>query len=94
MQKNDLQTVPFLGPKSEAMLRRIGIKAVEDLVDQDPEWMYDSLCRKEGKKVDRCVLYAFRCFVYYAGNERHDAELVKWWNWTDARMEARASGKG
>ena len=32
---------------------------------------------------DRCVLYAFRCAVYYASHTTHDPNLLKWWNWKD-----------
>lgn len=33
--------------------------------------------------MDRCMLYVFRCAVYYASSEQHDPELLKWWNWKD-----------
>ncbi len=25
----------------------------------------------------------FRCAVYFASSEKHDPELLKWWNWKD-----------
>jgi hypothetical protein len=45
--------------------------------------MYDNLRVMRGGYMDRCVLYVFRCAVYYAGNSDHDPELLKWWNWKD-----------
>ena len=27
------------------------------------------------------MLYVFRCALYYASNDIHDPELLKWWNW-------------
>ncbi|WP_394701143.1 helix-hairpin-helix domain-containing protein [uncultured Methanolobus sp.] len=33
--------------------------------------------------LDRCMLYVFREAVYFASNEEHDPELLKWWNWKD-----------
>jgi hypothetical protein len=45
--------------------------------------MYRDLCDLRGAHIDRCVLYAFRCAVCYAGTSRHDPELLKWWNWKD-----------
>ncbi|MGA3073400.1 MAG: helix-hairpin-helix domain-containing protein, partial [Bryobacteraceae bacterium] len=37
-----------------------------------------------------CVLYVFRCAVYFASEAEHDPELLKWWNWKDqARSKAR-----
>jgi Pathogenicity locus len=29
------------------------------------------------------MLYIFRSAVYYASNDSHDPELLKWWNWKD-----------
>ncbi|NMB56563.1 pathogenicity locus, partial [Candidatus Beckwithbacteria bacterium] len=34
------------------------------------------------KTQDRCLLYVFRCAVYYAKGGR-DPEKLKWWNWKD-----------
>jgi hypothetical protein len=34
-------------------------------------------------QIDPCVLYVFRCAVYYASHEVHDPDLLKWWNWKD-----------
>ncbi len=77
----ELQTIPGVGPKLARRLRRLGYQCVEDLADGDPERMYDDACR--GGHVDRCVLYVFRCAVYFASRETHDPELLKWWSWTD-----------
>jgi len=33
--------------------------------------------------VDRCVLYVYRLAVYFAENETHEPEKLKWWNWKD-----------
>jgi hypothetical protein len=35
---------------------------------------------------DPCVLYAFRCAVYYARTPRPRTELLKWWNWKDRAL--------
>lgn len=34
-----------------------------------------------GEPQDRCLLYVFRCAVYYASRAKHDPEVLKWWNW-------------
>ncbi|NJM89920.1 MAG: hypothetical protein HC847_25010 [Hydrococcus sp. RU_2_2] len=39
--------------------------------------------RLRGQHIDRCVLYVFRCAVYYASNSVREPELLKWWNWKD-----------
>ena len=37
-----------------------------------------------GRIEDRCLLYTFRCAVYYAEGGRAK-EKLKWWNWMDAK---------
>ena len=76
-----LETIPGVGKSIAADLREIGINRVSDLANRDPQELYDQLCRKSGTNMDRCVLYVFRCAVYYADNEQHNPELLKWWNW-------------
>jgi len=64
-------------------LEALGFSCVEDLKDRDPEDMYQNLCTLRARHIDRCVLYVFRCAVYYANTAVHDPELLKWWNWKD-----------
>ena len=76
-----LQTIPGIGKSMATDLKALGIHKVSDLVQKNPQDMYDELCRQRKTKMDRCVLYVFRCAVYYAENDKHDPELLKWWNW-------------
>jgi hypothetical protein len=89
---DDLRRIPGIGPSLAADLRRLGFRQVSDLRAADPEAMYQRLCRLTGERQDPCVLYAFRCAVYFASRSRHQPELLKWWNWksrTVARPPAR-----
>ena len=81
--KNPLQEIPGVGPSIAQDLEDLGIQNVSDLTDRDPQALYDEHCLQKGVQVDRCVLYVFRCAVYYANNTAHDPELLKWWNWKD-----------
>ncbi|MFC1889639.1 helix-hairpin-helix domain-containing protein [Thermodesulfobacteriota bacterium] len=83
MKKSSLQKIPGVGPSIAKDLEDLGIKAVGDLQNRDPERLYKELCRLRGTRIDPCVLYVFRCAVYYAGNTKHSPELLKWWNWKD-----------
>ncbi|HOW97076.1 MAG TPA: helix-hairpin-helix domain-containing protein [Kiritimatiellia bacterium] len=85
MKKDDLQAIPGVGPSIAADLRSLGVTRVRDLEGRDPQRLYDALVRRTGAPVDRCVLYVFRCAVYFAGHSRHDPEKLKWWNWKDPR---------
>jgi hypothetical protein len=53
------------------------------LCGEDPQEMYTRLCALENAHIDRCVLYVFRCAVYFADEKQHDPEKLKWWNWKD-----------
>ncbi|MBN1290050.1 MAG: helix-hairpin-helix domain-containing protein [Actinobacteria bacterium] len=81
--RDGLLAIPGVGPSISRDLHRVGIEKVADLKSKDPEDLYNRLCAARGTQVDRCVLYVFRCAVYFASNSRHDPELLKWWNWKD-----------
>jgi hypothetical protein len=86
-QKTDpLETIPSIGPSLAADLRLLGFRHVGDLVGADPERMYQDLCRRTRTHQDRCVLYSFRCAVYYASRSRPRPDLLKWWNWKDRTL--------
>jgi hypothetical protein len=80
---DELQEIPGVGPSLAGKLRDLGYRRPADLRGADPEAMYDRLQAQRGSHVDRCVLYVFRTAVYYAENDRHDPERLKWWNWKD-----------
>lgn len=83
---NDLLTIPGIGPSLARDLTALGFSRAEDLRGQDPERMYEDLCEIRGRVVDRCVLYTFRCAVYFASNDSPEPELLKWWNWKDRSL--------
>ncbi len=82
----DLKQIPGIGPKLAEMLWNINIRSVRQLKGRNPEKLYEKLCDYKGVKVDPCVLYVFRCAVYYASEDRHDPELLKWWNWKKRKI--------
>src|SRR6266404_1036261 len=79
----DLSRIPGVGPAIASDLYRLGVREVAELRGRDPESLYTDLCGQVCKPVDRCVLYVFRCAVYFASESRPDPELLKWWNWKD-----------
>ena len=88
-QVGNLTRIPGVGPSIAADLNRLGIRDVAELRGRNPESLYAQLCRETGQHVDRCVLYVFRCAVYFASESDHDPELLKWWNWKDTRLVGR-----
>ena len=81
--KTDLQKIPYVGKETEQDLLLLGFGSIASLKGADPEAMYQKECALKGVKVDRCQLYVYRMAVYYAENETHDPEKLKWWNWKD-----------
>ena len=82
-----LQAIPGIGKSLGKDLVDLGYQNVDALKDEDPEMMYQNLIALRGQHIDRCVLYVFRCAVYFASNTTHDPALLKWWNWKDKKYE-------
>jgi hypothetical protein len=76
----ELTAIPGVGPSIAGDLWNVGVRRVVDLRGADPEELWLKICSSQGRMVCRCVLYTMRCAVYYASNEHHDPELLKWWN--------------
>lgn len=79
----EFQKIPGLGKKIASDFWNLGFRSLEELKGQDPEDLYQRLNSLAGLQTDRCMLYVFRCAVYFVSNTSHDPELLKWWNWKD-----------
>jgi hypothetical protein len=79
----DLRRIPGVGSSIAVDLWDLGVHAVAQLDGADAERLYERLCALRGVHVDRCMLYVFRCAVYFASSGPHDPELLKWWAWKD-----------
>lgn len=85
VKRSELERVPGVGKSIARDLEILGYKKIDDLKRQDPEEMYIRLCQLQNAKLDRCLLYVFRCAVYFASHTKHDAELLRWWAWKDKK---------
>ncbi len=79
----ELQAIPGVGKSVANDLYNIGIKSVSDLAGKSPAGLYKKLNRQSHVKNDICVLYTFRCAVYYATETRRQKEKLNWWYWKD-----------
>lgn len=79
----ELQIIPGVGKSVAKNLYDIGIKKVSDLKGKDPEKLYQKSNKLVGALQDLCLLYTFRCAVYFAESTNPNPELLKWWNWKD-----------
>ncbi len=79
----ELRKIPGVGVEIAKDLWNLGFRSIKELRDQNPEQLYDNLCAIQGQKVDRCMLYVFRCAVYFATEPNPKPEKLKWWYWKD-----------
>jgi hypothetical protein len=75
-----LTAIPGVGKSIAGDLRNIGILSVNDLNGKNPEALYELSNKYAGVVQDKCLLYVFRCAVYFADGGR-SPEKLKWWNW-------------
>jgi hypothetical protein len=87
--KKELTQIPGVGKSISEDLWNIGVRSISDLKGQDPEELYKRSNAHAGIQQDRCLLYVFRCAVYYAETEApwRAPELLKWWNWKDEKLK-------
>lgn len=79
----ELILIPGVGKSIARDLHQIGIRKIADLKGRDPQQLYEASNEVAGCTQDRCLLYVFRCAVYFAETppELQDPEKLKWWNW-------------
>ena len=78
-----LQSIPSIGKACSLDLWNIGIRDISDLAGQNPSVLYDKLNIYSGVRHDICMLYTFRCAVYFATEVDHEKQKLNWWYWKD-----------
>jgi len=83
----ELRKIPGVGVSIANDLWNIGIREIADLNGRKPDELYTQSNNFAGYIQDRCLLYVFRCAVYYAETpeNQRDAKKLKWWNWKDIK---------
>ncbi len=85
----EFQTMPGVGKSIAEDLWAMGFRSTKDLKGRVPEKLYDQLNKLVGHKTDLCMLYTFRCMVYFVNENHHDPKLLKWWAWSDENLQKR-----
>lgn len=87
VNKNDilkqLQTIPSVGKSISLNLWDLGVRSVDDLKWKNPQKLYEKSNKLAGVKHNPCLLYTFRCAVYYATEKKLKKEKLDWWYWKD-----------
>lgn len=79
----ELQVIPGIGKSCALDLWNLGIRKVSDLKGKNPKTLYNRSNKLVGIKQDPCLLYVFRCAVYFASEKRLVKEKLNWWYWKD-----------
>lgn len=86
-QLKELMQIPGIGISLANDLWQIDIRQIADLKGKNPEQLYEQSNKQAGTIQDRCVLYTFRCAVYFADtpSQNQESEKLKWWKWKDGK---------
>lgn len=79
----EFRTIPGIGKACALDLWNIGIRSIAGLKNQNPAFLYETLNQRTGIRHDICMLYTFRCAVYFASETNHEKEKLNWWYWKD-----------
>ena len=85
LDRRRLQDLVSIGPAMLRDFELLGIRSVKQLTRQNPESLYEKLCRVTGKSQDICCLDVFSAAVAQARNPRLPAEQRQWWFWSRKR---------
>jgi hypothetical protein len=79
----ELQKIPGIGKSISLDLWNLGIREISDLKDKNPALLYEHSNKLAGVIQDKCLLYTFRCAVYFASEQNLNKEKLNWWYWKD-----------
>lgn len=88
-----LQDLISVGPAMLRDFELLGILSLNQLRRQDPEKLYQKLCRIKGKRQDICCLDVFCAAVAQARNPLLPPEQCQWWYWSRKRKEENGAKK-
>ena len=93
---NELVRIPGVGKSIARDLWNLGIRNVDDLKGKSPEKLYEQSNDLVGTVQDRCLLYVFRCAVYYAETDptMYEKEKLNWWYWKGKEVNFTTPDKG
>ena len=80
-----------VGPAILRDFELLSVRSVAQLARQDPERLYEKLCRIAPQHQDICCLDVFRAAVAQARNPKLPAEQCQWWYWSRRRKAVNSS---
>jgi nucleotidyltransferase/DNA polymerase involved in DNA repair len=80
-----LQDLISIGPAALRDFDLLGIRRVKQLARQNPQRLYQKLCRVTGQSVDICCQDVFSAAIAQARNPLLPADQCQWWYWSRQR---------
>jgi hypothetical protein len=92
VKERELRDLVSIGPAMLRDFELLGITSVVQLSRQNPEKLYEKLCRITGQAQDICCLDVFRAAVAQARDPLLPLDQCQWWYWS-RRRKARNGGR-
>ncbi len=84
-----LHNLKNVGKATLSDLELLGISSVEELVTQDPTFLFHELERRTNHRQDPCVWDVFAAIIHEAAT----GEATNWWAWTSKRKALQKKGE-
>lgn len=84
-ETRQLKDLVSVGPATIRDFTLLGTSSVEQLVDKEPEDLYNELQLRMGQKIDICCLDVFRVAIEQARNPNLPPEKCQWYYWSKIR---------
>ncbi len=89
-QVKRLLRLQSVGPATVRDLLDLGVDSVEKLATQDPEALYERLCRIRCQRVDICCQDVFHAAVAQAKDPDLPLEQRRSWYWSRLRKQGQS----
>lgn len=91
LKQRELADLVSIGPAMLRDFEMLGVKSVAQLAGEEPEELYQRLCRITGQRQDPCVLDTFSAAVAQARDPGLPPQQAQWWYWSRKRKQAAAN---
>jgi hypothetical protein len=83
MKYQNFTDLPGVGKAVSQDYKNLGFTHPDELLNEDPQELYERLCILQNTQVDRCMLYTFRCAHYAVNHPEVETKTLLWWNFVD-----------
>ena len=88
-ETRQLKDLVSVGPATLKDFELLGISSVEQLIDKEPEDLYEEIKKRFEQKIDICLLDVFRVAIEQARNPSLPHEKCQWYYWSKIRKSKK-----